>query len=73
MRTETREVKIVSLSIKHIKPLVRKLFVWLHKQLSRLEDWVLKELDKFGKWADKKLTERKADNLIIKIDNIIED
>jgi len=65
-RTETREVKIVSLSIKRLKPLVKKLFVWLHKQLSKLEDWVLKELDKLGTWADKKLTERKdIDELII--------
>jgi len=65
VRIETKEVKIVSLSISMLKPYVKRFFAWVHRGLTKLENWCLKRLTKWGETADKKLTER--------MDDIIED
>lgn len=57
---ETGEV--ISFSVKGFvaaaKRTVKRLFKFLHKQLSKLEDKILKAIDNLGKKAEKKIKER---------------
>lgn len=73
VRTELKEVKMISLSVKGLgssakglvvdlkdvcKKYTKKLFGWLHKKLTELENWLLKKLDDYGKKAADKLAVR---------------
>lgn len=73
VKKEMKEVKIVSLSVKGlgsatkgavvdlkdlVKKYTKKLFGWLHKKLTELENFLLKKLDEYGKKAADKLEVR---------------
>lgn len=45
-----------------IKNLVKRIFKWIHKKLSQLEDFILNKFDEWGKKAEEKLIERFGNN-----------